>query len=780
MTEPEIESAVDKEKLKEIVSKDSKSGRAMIGPWKWLCSSLGVAMVLFYLYCAGRPVDTQYFLGIYVLITYVLVLISYPFTSKAPQKIGYYIDSAIPFVTLVLIVYFAQHFLLGPRGTLEPFAGLNWFYAVVSLAAAGVFFLPIRLWGKNEGHAPIAMDLFLALAAIFVTGYFIVEYAAINYRMGSEIPLDTAVSFIGILVSLEVARRVLGWSMTIVGLVFLLYAFWGDLLHQVPILNAFAHTGFKIDRALNHIYFKQEGVFGIMATVLVTYVILFIFFGSFLKFSGASRFFLDLPMALAGKAVGGPAKVAVIASGFFGSVSGSAIANTVSTGAFTIPLMKKAGFKPHVAGAIEPSASIGGMFMPPIMGAGGFIMAEMTEIPYVQIMLMAVFPAVIYFLSVFVMIHYEAKRYGLVGIRDDNAPTAWQILKQQWFMSVPLVIIVVMMLLGYSPGFAALWSILSCVAVSWLTSDHRMGPRQIFEAMNEGARATLIIGATVGVIGIIVGTIQLTGIGLKFSQIIIELSAGNLIIAILLVGIASLVLGMGVPVTAAYLITAVLAVGALSDMIARSLWGLGFMEMQLPLGDLLPDDPQRALILAKVAWVLIASHMIVYWFSQDSNITPPVCVAAYAGAAIAGSDPWKTGWTAFKFAKMLYVGPFLFAFSPGFLLGGPGHIMPWYQVISTMITIILGTIAFGSLTMGYFLCATTIYEWIICAVATLILFFPHMVMAVTGIDVPTFIVDLTGIGLWVLVYFMQKIRIRRNPTLTLPIEERKKLKRAAA
>jgi len=780
MTEPEIESAVDKEKLKKLVSKDSKAGRSMTGPWKWLCSSLGVAMVLFYMYCAARPVDTQYFLGIYVLITFVLIFLSYPFTSKPSKTFGYYIDSAIPFVTLGLIVYFTLHFLLGSQGAREPFTGLKWFYALVSLVAAGVFFVPVRLWGKNEGNAPIAMDVFLSLAAIFVTGYFIVEYAAINYRMGSEIPLDTAVSFVGILVSLEAARRVLGWSMTLVGVGFLLYAFYGDLLHNLPILNSFAHTGFKIDRALNHIYFKQEGVFGIMATVLVTYVILFIFFGSFLKFSGASRFFLDLPMALAGKAVGGPAKVAVLASGFFGSVSGSAIANTVSTGAFTIPLMKKAGFRPHVAGAIEPSASIGGMFMPPIMGAGGFIMAEMTEIPYVQIMLMAVFPAVIYFLSVFVMIHFEAKRYGLVGIREDNAPTAWQILKQQWFMSLPLVIIVVMMLLGYSPSFAAFWSVISCVVVSWLTSDNRMGPKQIFAAMNEGARATLIIGATVGVIGIIVGTIQLTGIGLRFSQIIIELSAGNLIIAIVLVGLASLVLGMGVPVTAAYLITAVLAVGALSDMIARSLWGVGFMELQLPLGDLLPGDPQRDMILAKVAWALIASHMIVYWFSQDSNITPPVCVAAYAGAAIAGSDPWKTGWTSFKFAKMLYVGPFLFAFSPGFLLGGPAHIMPWYQVVSTMITIVLGTIAFGSLTMGYFLCATNIVEWIICAVATLILFFPHMILGLTGIDVPTIIVDVTGIGLWVLVFFMQKIRIRRNPTLTLPIDERRKLKQAAA
>jgi len=781
MTDMEVPAtAADQQKLKEIVDKDSKAGRSMTGPWMWLCSSLGVGMVLFYMYCAAQPVDTQYFLGIYVLITFVLIFLSYPFTSKPKKTVGFYIDCAIPYFTLGLTVYFILHFLLGSQGAREPFTGLNWFYAIVGLIAAGLFFVPVRLWGKNEGNAPIAMDIFLALAAVFVVGYFIVEYAAINYRMGSEIPLDTAVSFIGILVSLEVARRVLGWSMTLVGVAFLLYAFYGDLLHHIPIIKAFAHTGFKIDRTLNHIYFKQEGVFGIMATVLVTYVILFIFFGSFLKYSGASRFFLDLPMALAGRAVGGPAKVAVLASGFFGSVSGSAIANTVSTGAFTIPLMKKAGFKPHVAGAIEPSASIGGMFMPPIMGAGGFIMAEMTEIPYVQIMLMAIFPAVIYFLSVFVMIHFEAKRYGLVGIREENAPTAWQILRQQWFMSVPLVIIVVLMLLGYSPSFAAFWSVISCVAVSWLTSDHRMGPKQIFAAMNEGARATLIIGATVGVIGIIVGTIQLTGIGLRFSQIIIELSAGNLIIAILLVGLASLVLGMGVPVTAAYLITAVLAVGALSDMIARSLWGVGFMELQLPLGDLLPGDPQRDMIMAKVAWALIASHMIVYWFSQDSNITPPVCVAAYAGAAIAGSDPWKTGWTSFKFAKMLYVGPFLFAFSPGFLLGGPGHIMPWYQVISTMITIVLGTIAFGSLTMGYFLCATTIFEWIICAVATLILFFPHVILALTGIDAPTFVVDAAGIGLWILVFFMQKIRIRKNPTLTLPIDERKRLKRAAA
>jgi TRAP-type uncharacterized transport system fused permease subunit len=313
-----------------------------------------------------------------------------------------------------------------------------------------------------------------------------------------------------------------------------------------------------------------------------------------------------------------------------------------------------------------------------------------------------------------------------------------------------------------------------------MTPDKRMGLKEILTAMNEGARQTIIIGATVGVIGIIVGTIQLTGIGLKFSQIIIELSFGSLPLAILLVGLASLVLGMGVPVTAAYLITAVLAVGAVSNMISMTTFGISFQELQLPLGSLLADDPRRLELMGKVGWALLASHMIVYWFSQDSNITPPVCVAAYAGAAIAGSDPWKTGWTAFKFAKMLYLGPFLFAFSPGFLMGGPEHFIPWLQVVSTWITIVLGTIAFGSLTMGYFLCPTNLIEWGLEAVATLLLFFPRIILWITGMDFPIFIIDLAGIGLWVIVYFMQKVRIRRDPSLILPIDERRRLKKLKA
>jgi len=691
--------AADKEKLQEIVGKDSKSGRAMKGFWFWLTAGLGIFMVVFYFYNAGiAPVDTQYYLGIYVLITYILVFLVYPMSRKSPKD------------------------------------------------------------------RPSVLDIILACVAAAAVGYWIIEYEDLNYRMGAENTLDTIASVVGILISLEVARRVLGWSMTIVGLVFLAYAFWGNYLENIPLLNLFAHDGFTFKRALNHVYLKQEGVFGIMAHVLVTYVILFIFFGSFLKASGCSRFFLDLPMALAGRSVGGPAKVAVMASGFFGSVSGSAIANTVSTGAFTIPLMKKAGFRPHVAGAIEPAASIGGMFMPPIMGAGGFLMAEMTEIPYVDIMKMAVFPAIMYFLSVFVMIHFEAKRYGLVGIRDEDAPSAWQILKAQWLLSMPLVIIVVLMLMAHSPGYAAFWATLSCIAVSWTTEDNKMGLREVLQAAIEGARNTLIIGATVGVIGIIVGTIALTGIGLKFSDIIISLSSGILPVAIILIGLASLVLGMGVPVTAAYLITAVLAVGAVSEMISQTMFGMSFQQLEIN---------REAVQMGYAAWALIASHMIVYWFSQDSNITPPVCVAAYAGAAIAGSDPWKTGWTSFKFAKMLYLGPFLFAYSKGFLLTGT-----WHEIIMAYITITLGTIAFGSLTMGYLVCPTNIIEWIIMAIATALLFFPGLLHS--WAPIPDFMVDFIGIALWALVWFMQKLRVKKDPTLTLPLDERKKLKEAAA
>jgi TRAP transporter 4TM/12TM fusion protein len=296
--------------------------------------------------------------------------------------------------------------------------------------------------------------------------------------------------------------------------------------------------------------------------------------------------------------------------------------------------MKKAGFRPHVAGAIEPAASIGGMFMPPIMGAGGFIMAELTGIPYSKIMLIALFPAMMYFFSVFVMIHYEAKMHKIRGEKSEIP--AMTILKREWYFVSPLVVITILMLWGFSAGFAAVMGIVACIVISWVKKDTRIDHKGFVEACRSGTESSLKIGATVGVIGIIVAILTLSGLVYTFADIVIKLAGGRLLLSLVLVALASLVLGMGVPVTAAYLITAVVAVPALT-------------QMGVP---------------------AIAAHMVIYWLSQDSNISPPVCIAAFAGATIAEAPMWKTAWTAFKFAKFLYIGPLLFAYVPAFSLNG--------------------------------------------------------------------------------------------------------------
>jgi TRAP transporter 4TM/12TM fusion protein len=318
--------------------------------------------------------------------------------------------------------------------------------------------------------------------------------------------------------------------------------------------------------------------------------------------------------------------------------------------------MKKAGFRPQVAGAIEPAASIGGMFMPPIMGAGGFIMAELTDIPYSHIMLVALFPALMYFFSVFVMVHYEAKSNNIRG--DKSERSAWSIFKAEWYYISPLVIITILMLLGYSAGFSAVIGIISCVVVSWFNKETRIDFKGFVEASRMGTENSLKIGATVGIIGIIISMLTFSGLILTFADIVIELAAGSLALTIFFIALASLVLGMGVPVTAAYLITAVVAVPALTH---------------------LGVNP-------------IAAHMIVYWLSQDSNISPPVCIAAFAGAAIAKAPMWRTAFNAFKFAKFLYLGPFLFGYVPEFSLQGDT-----WDIVKAFVLIVIGTYLFSYL-----------------------------------------------------------------------------------
>lgn len=609
---------------------------------QFLFDALAVTLVLFYSYSAVvAPAATQYHRGIYVIITYVLVFLAYQSKSK-------------------------------------KWPGLN----------------PLLR----------ATDYLLILLSVLTVGYWMMNFEAINYRTGAETQFDMAIAMVGVLIGIELARRVVGNIFVIIGVIMLSYGVYGDLFPEI-----ISHAGDTFPELCTSIFYKSDGVFGIMANVLATYVILFVLFGAFLEKCGAQRFFIDWPLAAVGHRVGGPAKVAVIASGLFGSISGSAIANTVSTGAFTIPMMKKAGFKPHIAGAIEPAASIGGMFMPPIMGAGGFIMAELTGVPYSRIMLVAIFPAIMYFFSVFVMVHYEAKKNDIVGEKSEIS--AMEILKSQWIYILPLVVITIFMLTGYSPGFSAILGLATCIAVSFKLKKTRIdialavimvfvllcsffnkasgssiiSPnasvllgigvyiivvlfrknkgeflkfelKQFVEAARSGTESSLKIGATVGVIGIIIGVLTFSGLVLTFADIVIELAGGSLVMTIFLIALASLVLGMGVPVTAAYLITAVVAVPALTH--------LGVNE--------------------------IASHMIVYWLSQDSNITPPVCIAAFAGATIAKANMWRTAFSAFKFAKFLYLGPFLFGYVPGFSLDGSTM-----DIVKSFILILLGTYAYS-------------------------------------------------------------------------------------
>ena len=768
----------EQETLKKLMEKDTKSYRSPIGLFKWLVAVLGAGMVLFYFYTAGlATVATQYHRGVYVFVTYVLVFLLYPAGKTWIRILLSMVISVIFSCAVAALVFYETtdtfHAAI-TGGNVGLIAALAIGGVIIGGAATFIDNILMQKWPDN----PTLSDILYALASVAVVYYWIHEFEVLNYRAGAETNLDAMISIVGVILSLEVCRRVLGWSMTFIGIAMFLYGYLGPIFPEI-----IAHRGFGIERLCTALYLTTNGVFGVMANVLATYVILFIFFGAFLHKSGAGRFFIDFPLALAGRSTGGPAKVAVIASAFFGSVSGSAIANTVSTGAFTIPLMKRAGFKPHVAGAIEPAASIGGMFLPPVMGAGGFLMAELTETSYTYIMMIAVFPALLYFFSVFCMIHFEAKKLGLKGIDDEEFPHWKDVLKKQWYFALPLVVITVLMIMGRSPGFAAFWATLSCIGISWAKKETRMGPREIWEAILTGANNTLIIGATLGVIGIIVGTISLTGIGLKFSDIIISLTSGNLLAAIFLIALASLVLGMGVPVTAAYLITAVLAVPPL-------------MEMGVP---------------------LLCAHMIVYWFSQDSNITPPVCVAAYAGAAIAGSDPWKTGWTSFKFAKLLYVCPLLFAFTPAILFqphtanvmvpaiddnipfasvlsidiregqhfnkgdvvarimvgdeiidikaeragdvsevkslaGGmvyPGETLieasdpaTGIQTASSFFSAVLGTIAFSATTMFFWFRRTTVLEWLFLAVGTCFLYWPTLVTDTIGIALVGLVISM--------------------------------------
>lgn len=488
-------------------------------------------------------------------------------------------------------------------------------------------------------------DVLLMIAGIGTVIYCITAERGMAYRMGSN-PTTADLIAIGIilLLLLEGTRRIYGMILPTVAIVFLLYCHFGQYFS-----GGLGHSGYSWKKTISYML-GYEAVFGSPMNASATMVFLFMVFGAFLTFSGAGPFFIDLAMSLAGSKRGGPAKVAVISSALFGTVSGNSVANVVSTGAFTIPLMKSVGYKPKFAAAVEATASSGGQIMPPILGSAAFIMAELIGAPYSEIMLASIIPALLYFFTVFLMVDIEAAKNNLTGVAKEELPKRKYVL-QNLYMLLPLVVLtIVMTVLNQSAIRAASWGILSCIIV-YIIKNRKFSLKEILDAMADGAKSACGMICACGTAGIVVGVLNMTGAGIKFASFVVEVANGHLLVALLLTMIASLILGMGLPTSASYIICAAVAAPALIDM------GL----------------------------TAIQAHMFVFYFACISAITPPVAMAAYAGATISGSKPMEVGFTACKLGICAFIVPFMFCYAPTLLWKGAAG-----DIIVTIITALIG------------------------------------------------------------------------------------------
>lgn len=559
---------------------------------------------------------------------------------------------------------------------------------------------------KNTNKVPW-YDLVLAVASSASFLYMAVNYKQLVSQAGSYTQIDMAVAIIAIILLLEACRRVVGLPILIVVSCFIAYAYLGN---HIP--GTFGHRGFTIQRIATHLYFTTEGVIGTPLAVCSTFIFLFILFGAFLERTGIGQFFIDIANSLAGKATGGPAKVAVIASALQGTITGSSVANTVSSGSFTIPMMKKMGYRPEFAAAVEAAASTGGQIMPPIMGAAAFLMSEITGIPYSNIIIAAIIPAFLYFTGIMIMVHLEAQRYGLKGLPPEEIPNFFKLMLGYWYLLIPLVVLVTMMMTGYTPARAALVAIVLAVVVSMFRKETRMNFHTFLGALEAGARNIIGVGVACAVAGMIVGTVTLTGIGLKLANGLLSLSGGNILLALFFTMIASIVLGMGVPTTANYVIMATITA-----------------PIVLQLGvDLLP------------------AHMFVFYFGIVADITPPVALAAYAGSAIARSNPLKTGVQATKLAIAAFIIPYIFALNPSLLLLGSEPL----DIVVVTITALLGMTGVAAATEGYLFTRMNPIVRIISLVGGLMLIVPGVVT------------DAGGLALVLVAAAIQKISSRKH------------------
>lgn len=551
---------------------------------------------------------------------------------------------------------------------------------------------PSKKKENRRRRLPPAYDLVLVALSIFAFGYLILNYPRIAMTGGRVSEAEVVIAGIGLLMAFEAARRASG-NLAVLALIFLAYNWFGEYLP-----GYLGHNGFLLKRVLITQFWGTQGILGTGVGVSATYIFLFVLFGSYLKYSGFSKFINDFSLTLVGRSPGGPAKVAVIASGLMGMINGSAVANVATTGTITIPLMKQTGYKKEFAGAVEAVASTGGQFCPPIMGAVGFVMAEFLGVSYTVVMLASITPALLYYFGLLIAVHFEAKRLGLSGLSKENIPDALKVVKEQGHLVIPLVMLIGLMCAGFTPLFSAVFSIFGTFAASWLRKETRMTPRIILEATVEGAKSAISVGVCCVIIGVIIGTVTLTSMGLNMGYLILYLVDNDSIYFTgFLVMVMSVILGMGVPGVAAYVIVQAVAVPVLIDAGVPAL----------------------------------TSHLFCLIYACLSNITPPVAISAYVASGIAGSDQTKTGLWAVRLGAIGFIIPFFFLDNPVLLIGADPSatgLQTAWAVISAMI----GTVALVAAFEGWLLRKCTVIERVILVLVAPTLLYPGLLTDAIG------------------------------------------------
>ncbi len=578
---------------------------------------------------------------------------------------------------------------------------------IVHLSVAmliGYMLFPINRKFK-EGKVPF-YDILLGLAAIACLAYVLNDYRAFISRSGMPLQLDLIIGAIYLVLVLELTRRAIGLPMVIIAVVFILYALFG---RQMP--GILAHRGVNIKRLLDHMFMGTEGVFGIPIGASSTFIAIFILLGSFLEVTGVGKFFIEFALSLVGRSVGGPAKTAVLSSALLGIISGSSVANVVTTGIFTIPLMIKNGYKRAFAGAVEAAASTGGQLMPPVMGAAAFIMVEYTGIKYGRIALAAAIPALLYYIGVFFAVHQEAKKNNLKGLSKEEVPSLYRLLRYEGLLMLPVVAVIYSLAIGNTPMRAGFLGIVAAVIVGLLRRASRLKLKDVFDALKSGSKSIVSVAVACAAAGIIGGAISVSGIGLKMAGYIEIISGGNLLIALMLTMVASLILGMGLPTTATYVVLVTIAAPALT-------------RMGVP---------------------LLGAHLFVFYFGVIADITPPVALAAYAASGLAKSNAFETGMKATRIAIAGFLVPYMFIYAPKLILIGMTASFTWWAGLGVnILTASLGLWLMASAFSGFAFNKLAMFSRVLLVVSALLL-----------ID-PNFITDIIGLVLGIVVLLVQR------------------------